>query len=194
MSWKTKGKKAPKAVSWDYGHIQTLSDEKNCYQLTEQEVSFFMAVHSQAQWATRWSAPESVTMDEIQDFVGESLYNLMTPVDCGEGSGSLGTCYRLDATSETFKFYPNDPFDINDKASTLIGARWRRMDFLLRQSILPDWIADLSEQLGHIGYFPNDIMSSYTDEGVTALKFHWFGIWDDLKFAELWPFPSVEWP
>lgn len=182
-----------KRIKWDWNFIQSLENEPHCYQLTEQQAVFLSHVLPHFTWDTRWVNTGDSTQDDRSAFGNEAIFAITQPSDDCGGSGSLGQCYRLDTTSETFKYFPNDPFDASDQANTSIGVRWRRMQYLLDQSVLPGWAQDLVETLGYIGYFPNDVMSAYTDKGLTALKIQWFGILEALYNATVYPFPSVEW-
>lgn len=77
-----------------------------------------------------------------------------------ESGGSLGSCFRMDTTTEVFSFYPNDPFtdSQNDNGSAIATAlKWQRWQDAGINGI--PYAGDVIESvLGAVtGYFPNDI-------------------------------------
>lgn len=109
---------------------------------------------------------------------------------CGDGNTN---CIRLDTNSETFLFEPNNPFDADDKRFTITQARWRRWADLSNSEDVPDWFQQAYEILGdNIGYFDNDIMVSYSDDGF--LRPNTFeNFIDFLGNYSFFPFPVVKW-
>lgn len=76
-----------------------------------------------------------------------------------DGVGSLGSCFRLDTTTEAFSFYPNDPFTDkeNDAGKILSHTKFARFADLPINEI--PLIGDFIENVlgGVSGYFDNDI-------------------------------------
>lgn len=185
-----------KRVRWDWQFLQSLSDEPNCYQLTEKQVNFLLGIVPQYNWSSRWDNVGTSTQDERSAFGADVINRLLVySEDCGEecGEGSLGECFRLDTTTEAFDFYPNNPFDSSDQRFTPIQARWRRFSTLIEEDDLPDWfqaILDFLEDNG--GYFPNDCFISYSDQGIFR-ESEFESFLDFLSNYTLLPFPYVNW-
>lgn len=185
-----------KRLRWDWQFLQTLSDDTNCYQLTEKQVNFLLGIEPMYSWATRWQNTEGSSPDDWDTFGSQTMHALMTPSeDCGEecGEGSLGECFRLETMSEAFEFYPNNPFDESDRRFTPTQARWRRLSVIIGEDELPQWLQTTLDFLGDLGgYFPNDCFISYAD--VAPFQESTFeNFFDFLSNFTLQPFPYVFW-
>lgn len=75
------GQTTGKRLVWDYDGIQSLATGQiSCYELTDAEVGFLLAVFGHAIWETRWqNYPDWQT---VLDFVNTIQYKLMVELDC----------------------------------------------------------------------------------------------------------------
>jgi hypothetical protein len=110
---------------------------------------------------------------------------------CGDGTDS-STCFRLDATSEIFQWYPNDPFTDPDNldddkqiASLLRWNRWGGVD----ETAHPVF-QELTDNLtGFLGYFESDAILSVDPAGLFANPITKLGNLIDIFTS--FPFPYV---
>lgn len=111
--------------------------------------------------------------------------------DCDDEDTS--NCITLPTSSETFLFEPNNPFDGSDQRFTPIQARWRRWETLSNSDDIPEWAQQAYDAIGdNIGYFPNDVMVSYSDQGIFR-ESNFENFFDFLSNYTLFPFPVVKW-
>lgn len=111
---------------------------------------------------------------------------LLNSTPCSEDT--LGACFRMDAATEAFSFYPNDPF-ISDTGETIVlGMTWRRWeDTDAENSEIFQAIEDILSFL--TGYYPNDCMIFPSN----LIDFAFSNILDLINYVTLqvFPFPYV---
>ena len=106
-----------------------------------------------------------------------------------DAGGSLGSCYRMDTTTEIMDFYPNNPFNPSDDSKTAVGMSWVRLDDIINDNS-PDWLQSAIETFGErVGYFPNDCFIQY-DTTLNPFQ-QWSNFYDALRGQTLQPFPTV---
>lgn len=117
-----------------------------------------------------WERDENNGQDAIavRNRWNESTYiplidALQNDTPCEDDRG-LGSCFRMDTTTDVFSFYPNDPFtDPANKEGNLIltQMKWKRFSEIGLDSlpIIGDFAQSVLETV--TGYYPNDIILTF---------------------------------
>lgn len=131
------------------------------------------------------------------DAIISSLDYADNPEDSPCFNPSLGNsvgCYRMDTSTEIFKFYPNDPFNSEDTEKTSLNIFWTRFGDIIKQDTLPDWLQAVVDFLGdYVGYFENDCFMSYINPLTNLVPdINDFWNWISNVQNNTVPFPSVE--
>lgn len=107
---------------------------------------------------------------------------------------NAGTCFRMDATTEIFEFYPNNPFDTTDDEKTVLGMSWVRFGDIIQDNA-PEWLQNALENAAdRVGYFENDCFIAYDvsanpfDILITNSLENFFNAFRDKNIN---PFPTV---
>lgn len=75
-------KKRFKAVMLDYDHVFSLATTRNCYALSDREVSLIISSLDMQRWETRWYGSGTISKAEIVRLVDGTINQLMSSEEC----------------------------------------------------------------------------------------------------------------
>ena len=81
-----------KAVSWQWQWlVDHYSDKPRCYQLSARMAAMLVVPLEQASWSTRWFDRDGVDFDDIDAYVSQVYYSLLSPVDCVDNTNKANS-------------------------------------------------------------------------------------------------------